>query len=118
MPHDEVGRVLRRSGRTHDEFVRWLDNRSPTVGTGTDLLKKYSDLSGIEYWYSDDGVIIVGFDCGGQLADKELLGITVSTARQTLIRVQEWTKWGATPRQKFIRAREWMFNRVQDWMGW
>ena len=87
---------------------RWLDNRSPKVGTGTDLLNEFSHLPGIKYWYSDNGVIIVRFDSGGQVADKELLGITVSTASQTLIRVGEWMEWRATPRQKFIRVREWM----------
>jgi HAMP domain-containing protein len=108
MPHEDVERTLGGSGRTRDDYVRWLDNRSPKRGTGTDLLNKNSHLPGIEYWYSDNGVIIVRFDSGGQVADKELLGMTVSTARQTLIRVGEWMAWRGTPRQKFIRALEWM----------
>ena len=108
MPHDEVERMLGGSGRTSDEFVRWLDNRSPVIGTGTDLLNEYSHLPGIEYWYSDNGVIIVRFDSGGRVADKQLLGISVSTARQTIIRVREWMGWRATARQKLVRAREWM----------
>ncbi len=108
MPHDEVERMLGGSCRTHEEFVRWLDNRSPRVGTGTDLLNEYSHLPGIEYWYSDNGVIIVRFDSGGRVADKQLLGMPVSTARQTFIRVREWVVWRAPARQKFIRAREWM----------
>ena len=108
MPHDEVVKMLGGSGRTRDEFVRWLDNRSPTVGKGTDLLNEYSYLPGIEYWYSDNGVIIVRFDSAGQVADKQLLGMSVSTARQTFIRVREWIAWRATPRQKFTRALEWM----------
>jgi HAMP domain-containing protein len=56
MSHDEVARMLGGSGRTDDEFVRWLDNRSPVVGKGTDLLNEYSHLPGIEYWYSDNRI--------------------------------------------------------------
>jgi hypothetical protein len=97
MPHDEVESMLGGSGKTRDELVRWLDNRSPNVGTGTDLLNEHSHLAGIEYWYSDNGVIIVRFDSGGLVADKQLLGMTVSTARQKLIRVQEWMAWRANP---------------------
>jgi len=107
MPHDEVERMLGGSGGTGDDLSRWLDNRTPEVWSGTeDLLNDHQP--GIEYWYSDNGVIVVRFDSGGRVADKQLLGISVSTVRQTFIRVREWMKWRATARQKFIRAREWM----------
>ena len=105
MRHDEVERMLGGSGRTSDEFVRWLDNRSPVVGTGTDLLNEYSHLPGIEYWYSDNGVIVVRFDSGGRVADKQLLGISVSTAHQKFIRLWEWMEWRAMPNPAPQRPR-------------
>ena len=38
MSHDDIERMLGGSGRTRVAVCRWLDNRSPKVGIGTDLL--------------------------------------------------------------------------------
>jgi hypothetical protein len=105
MLHDSVEMVL-GSSRTRNEFLRWLDHRSLVDVTGNNLL---NDLRPeVAYWYSDNGAIVVRFDSDNRVADKELLGITVSTPRHTLNRAQEWWESSGTVQQKFLQLWRWM----------
>ena len=79
--------MLGGPGGTRDEFSHWLNNRTITDEAGVDLVNEFRNQPGIEYWFSDGGVIIVQFDQGGQVYEKQLLGIWVSTARQG------WNRW-------------------------
>ena len=76
-------------GGTHEDFVDWLNNRSPKIGSGNDLLNEQSNQPGIEYWYEDSGVILVRFDSEGRVADKQFLEMRVSTFQQRIARSQE-----------------------------
>jgi hypothetical protein len=107
MPRDGVEMVL-GGRRTRDEFLRWLDNRSPVEITGNNL--RNDRRPGVAYWYSDNGAIVVRFDSENRVADKELLGIRVSTVRHTLIRAQEWWESSGTVQQKS--------SRLGRWVGW
>jgi hypothetical protein len=93
MTRAEAEELLGGPGGTSEEFVRWLNNRSPTIGSGTDLLNEHSNLPGIEYWYEDSGVIIVQFDAEGRVADKQFLGMRVSTSHQRIVRLLEGVGW-------------------------
>lgn len=82
----EVGRVLGNShGDNRHEFTAWLNNRSPRIGQGSDLLNG-TNREEVEYWYQDSGVIIIDFDDKGRVVDKEFLHIDVSTVRQGIAR--------------------------------
>jgi hypothetical protein len=91
MTGAEAEELLGGPGRSGQDFSDWLNNRSPTTGSGTDLLN--SGLPGIEYWYQDSGVIIVRFDSEGRVADKEFLKMRVSTLHQRLMRLRERIGW-------------------------
>jgi hypothetical protein len=93
MTRTDAEQFLGRPGRTGQDFVAWLDNRTPVMAAGTDLLNEHSGLPGIEYWYSDAGVIILRFDAEGRVADKQFLQIRVSTARQRVNRLLERFGW-------------------------
>jgi hypothetical protein len=98
MPRDEVEVVLGGPGGTCNDFSRWLNNRSPTIGSGSDLLN-LQWLNGqwvqprIKYWYQDSGIIIVRFDADDRVADKQFLTVRVSTSRQMVIRLRERMGW-------------------------
>jgi hypothetical protein len=98
MTRDEVEAMLGGPGRTGQDFSRWLNNRSPTIGTGSDLLNEQW-LNGqwvrpwIKYWYQDNGIIIVRFDDDDRVADKQFLTVLVSTSRQMVIRLLERIGW-------------------------
>jgi hypothetical protein len=89
MTRAEAEDLLGGPGRTGQDFSDWLNNRSPTTGSGTDLLNGHRNEPGIEYWYQDSGVIILRFDSDGRVADKQFLQMRVSTARQWVIRMRE-----------------------------
>jgi len=89
MTRAEAEDLLGGPGRTRQDFSDWLNNRSPTTGSGTDLLNEHRNDPGIEYWYQDSGVIILRFDSDGRVADKQFLQMDVSTARQWVIRMRE-----------------------------
>ena len=93
MSRMDVEGVLGRPGGTRDEFVTWLNNRSPSQGPGIDLLNQQRDLSGIEYWYQDSGIVIVRFDGDNQVAAKQFLSVEVSTVHQKVNRIREWLGW-------------------------
>jgi hypothetical protein len=93
MTRAEVADLLGGPGGTRQDFCRWLNNRSPTTGSGTDLLNEHRNQPGIEYWYQDSGVIILRFDSDGRVADKEFLQMRVSTSRQRVIRLLERIGW-------------------------
>jgi hypothetical protein len=93
MTRGEVEDALGGPGGTRQDFSRWLNNRSPTTGSGTDLLNEHRDQPGIEYWYQDGGVIILRFDSDGRLADTQFLQMRVSTSRQRVIRLRERIGW-------------------------
>ncbi len=93
--HERLCRGMARAeaeellGGTHEDFVDWLNNRSPKIGSGNDLLNEQSNQPGIEYWYEDSGVILVRFDSEGRVADKQFLEMRVSTFQQRIARSQE-----------------------------
>jgi hypothetical protein len=89
----EVEGLLGSPGGTRQDFSLWLNNRSPTLGSGTDLLNGQRSQPGIRYWYQDSGVIIVCFDPDGRLADKQFLQVRVSTLRQQVNRLLERVGW-------------------------
>jgi hypothetical protein len=70
-----------------------MDNRSPVMGPGVDLLNEHQNQPGIEYWYQDSGVIILRFDSDDRVADKQFLQIRVSSARQRVVRLWERIGW-------------------------
>lgn len=72
-----------------EDFSRWLNNRTPRIPVGDDLLNEQRHLPGIEYWYSDRGVLILRFGSDNRVAGKQFLRITVSTPRQWVYRVLE-----------------------------
>jgi hypothetical protein len=88
-----VEEVLGGPGGTRQDFCRWLNNRSPTTGSGTDLLNGQRAQPGIKYWYKDSGIIILRFDADSRVADKEFLQVRVSTSRQMIIRLLERMGW-------------------------
>src|SRR5438105_2704121 len=55
MTRAEAEELLGGPGGTRQDFSDWLNNRSPTMGFGTDLLNEHRDQPGIEYWYQDSG---------------------------------------------------------------
>ena len=94
MTRAEVEAMLGSPGRTRQDFSHWLNNRSPTIGSGSDLLN-LQRLNGewvqprIKYWYQDTGIIIVRFDDDNRVADKQFLTVRVSTSRQMVVRLLE-----------------------------
>jgi hypothetical protein len=98
MSRDEVEVMLDGPGATGQDFSRWLNNRSPTIGSGSDLLN-LQWVNGqwvqprIKYWYQDSGIIIVRFDDDDRIADKQFLTMRVSTSRQMVIRFLERIGW-------------------------
>jgi hypothetical protein len=86
MARAEVEGLLGCRGGTRQDFSRWLNNRSPTVGAGSDLLNGQRNQPGIEYWYQDSGVIIVRFDADDRVADRQFLQVRESTASQVVRR--------------------------------
>lgn len=92
MTRPEVEDVLGGPGGTRQDFSRWLNNRSPTIGSGTDLLNEHRDQPRIEYWYQDCGIIVLRFD-SDKVADKQFLQMRVSTPRQRVIRLRELIGW-------------------------
>ena len=93
MTRAEAEGLLGGPGGTRQEFRGWLNNRSPTIGSGTDLLNEHRNQPGIEYWYQDSGVIIVRFDSEDRVADKQFLRVSVSTSRQRVARLLERFGW-------------------------
>jgi hypothetical protein len=93
MRRAEVEHLLRGPGGTRDDFAHWLNNRSPTIAAGSDLLNERQNQPGIKYWYQDSGVIILRFDADGRVAEKQLLQVHVSTLRQTINRLLEMIGW-------------------------
>lgn len=70
-----------------------MNNRSPMIGSGSDLLNKHRDQPGIEYWYQDSGVIVLRFASDNRVADKQFLQMRVSASRQRVIRLLESLGW-------------------------
>jgi hypothetical protein len=93
MTRAEVESFLGAPGRTRDDFSRWMNNRSPFAVDGPDLLNERRHLSGIEYWYQDSGVIVLRFDADGRVAEKQFLGLRVSTVGQHVNRLRERIGW-------------------------
>jgi hypothetical protein len=93
MTRAAVEDLLGGPGRSRQDFSAWLDNRSPTIGAGTDLLNEHRHQPGIAYWYQDSGVIVLRFDAEGRVADQQFLQVRVSTARQRLRRLLERIGW-------------------------
>jgi hypothetical protein len=93
MTRAEVEGVLGGPGRTRQDCVRWMDNRSPTTGLGSDLDNGQRTNPGIRYWYQDSGIIIVQFDADDRLMDKQFEGVRVSTVRQRVNRLLERFGW-------------------------
>src|SRR5262249_47941125 len=89
MTRTEAQAALRGPGATRDEFVEWLNNRTPESGAGADLVNGHSADPLVAYWFADGGAIILRFGPDDRVADKEFLHIRVSTARQRIIRVGE-----------------------------
>src|SRR5262245_19583197 len=82
MSRGEAEAVLGGPGRTRQDFVVWLNNRSPLEGPGEDLVNGRRDEPGIRYWFEDTGIVIVRFDSDDRVADTQLLTVRESTARQ------------------------------------
>jgi hypothetical protein len=93
MTRAEAEELLGGPGGSRQEFSDWLNNRSPVVGAGTDLLNEHRNEPGIEYRYQDSGVIIVRFDSEDRVADKQFLRVSVSTSRQRVARLLERFGW-------------------------
>jgi hypothetical protein len=93
MSRREAEDVLGGPGGTRQDFVLWLDNRSPVMGPGEDLLNERRDEPGIKYWYEDSGIVVVRFDSDDRVADTEFLTVRESTARQRYNRFREWLGW-------------------------
>ena len=93
MSHSEVEAMLGGPGGTRQDFADWMDNRSPVEGLGVDLVNEHRDQPGIKYWYQDSGIIVLRFDSDKLVADKQFLGMRVSTVRQRFIRLGELIGW-------------------------
>lgn len=93
MTREEVDNLLGGPGGTREDFTQWMNNRSPTIGSGTDLLNSRRNQPGIEYWYRDSGIIIVRFDSDKMVADKQFLQVQVTTSRQWIIRLRDRFGW-------------------------
>jgi hypothetical protein len=98
MTRGEVEAMLGGPGRTGQDFSRWLNNRSPALGSGSDLLNEQWRNGEwvrprIKYWYQDSGIIIVRFDADDRVADKQFLTVRVSTSRQLVVRLLERFGW-------------------------
>ncbi|HVC99229.1 MAG TPA: hypothetical protein VND64_36530 [Pirellulales bacterium] len=93
MTHAQVEELLGDSGGTRDDFVVWLNNRSPVMGPGVDLVNEFRDQPGIRYWYQDSGIVVIRFDSDNRIADKLFLSVTESTLSQKLRRFFERYGW-------------------------
>jgi hypothetical protein len=93
MSRGEAEDVLGGPGRTRQDFVLWLDNRSPVSGPGEDLLNGHRDEPGITYWYQDTGIVVVRFDADDRVADTQFLTVRESTLRQRFHRLRGWLGW-------------------------
>jgi hypothetical protein len=75
MTRQEVEELLGGPGGMREDLVRWVDNRSPAFGPGSDLINGKRGVPGIRYWYQDSGIIIVEFDADNRVADKQFLWV-------------------------------------------
>jgi hypothetical protein len=90
MTRGEVEALLGGPGKTRQDFVVWLNNRSPVMGPGEDLLNEHRDQPGIEYWYEDSGIVVVRFDAEDRVAGQQFLSVRESALRQRFHRLRQW----------------------------
>jgi hypothetical protein len=93
MARAEAETVLGGPGATRQEFVEWMNNRTPESGPGADLVNGHPGDPRVAYWFQDGGAIVVRFGADDRVADKQFLHIRVSTSRQRVIRLGEWVGW-------------------------
>lgn len=93
MTRGEAEGLLGGRGGTRQDFVVWLDNRSPVGGPGEDLLNGRRAEPGVAYWYADTGVIILRFDAEDRVAGTQFLRVRESTVRQALRRLPARLGW-------------------------
>jgi hypothetical protein len=93
MSRSEAEGVLGGTGGTRQDFVLWLDNRSPIYGPGKDLLNEHQNEPVTRYWYQDSGIVVVRFDSQDLVADKLFLSVRQSALRQKFNRLRERLPW-------------------------